>query len=159
MGSGHQHYGYVERAVPPATAGPMVRFIREVLGCGCPDEVLRSIRRTNAHELPKRSLSYDRVDVGGRLLIYLVDTRESIAQSTIVQLLVAGRQERDQREFNRFRLVLAAAPSGLSFLSELAERAVARQWAVDERVHVHVLEVDQLPPRGPAPTPSVAGVS
>lgn len=120
-------------------------FVRHVLGCGCPDEVLQRIGRTEA-SLPQALPGCERIDVGGRLLIYLLRAAEHAPQPAQIRgLLNAGRQDRDRLGFNRFRLAIGT--SAAEELRPTAEQALAEAAAGDEKLHVHVLETTVLPPR------------
>jgi hypothetical protein len=50
----------------------LARFVRDVLGCGCPEEILRSITVDRGHLVPGLDVEVTRLDVGGRLLVYVV---------------------------------------------------------------------------------------
>jgi len=132
----------------PRSADTVRHFVREVLGCGCPDEVLRRIARGHA-ELPGGLPHCGRLDVGGRLLVFVlpvgaVDPRPDELRG----LLEAGKTERDRRGFNRFRLAIAAADPGR--LRVAAEQALADVAAGDDKLHVHVIEQSQVALVGPS---------
>jgi hypothetical protein len=108
----------------------LVRFIRSTLGCGCPDEVLRSIRVSRGAEAVS-------LDVGGRLLVRLVRA----SGLDLGEAVTAGRAERDGSGFNRFRLVAIGADA------EELDR-LQREWsrlAVDDRLHLHTLGPEAVP--------------
>jgi len=54
-----------------------------------------------------------------------------------------GRKERDARNLNRFRLVVATEHP--TQLLERVQSRFARAADGDERCHLHVLAIDQLP--------------
>ena len=102
------------------------RIVRS-LGCECPAEVFKRIRR--------RSLSGDQpeivLEIGGRLLLALISsTRLDEGQA----LLQTGQGRRDALGLQRFRLVFVGDvdPTGLGGL-------VTSAGLLDDRVHVHAL--------------------
>jgi hypothetical protein len=111
-------------------------FVRHTIGCGCPVEVLESIEYQEGLTGP--DCSYDRLDVGGRLLVLVVSDPPDANVKTIVQgLLRLGLAERDRLGFNRLRLVTAG--SNPEALTSEAEAAFAACDLPDDRVHLHVL--------------------
>ncbi len=119
-------------------------FIQKTLGCDCDESVFKHIENERHAEARGIKLR-NRINVGGRLLVYVVDAEgPSFVRSHLTDLLEAGRKERDDRSFNRFRLVLvAASDSGVQLeVNRAIEhlKAVELSKAVDEKVHVHVLE-------------------
>jgi hypothetical protein len=158
------HYG-----MKPVNAGDVESFVRATLGCGCQDEVFRSV---SIRQVPAaaRQLAHTEMLVGSRLLIRVFEAPPDPAAATWLERLVAdGRAERDRHGYNRFRLVVVVpAPTrATGGRTDLAAR-FARASAGDERVHLHLLTSDQLPVslRAPAPrsavgvaTPSPAAVT
>ena len=122
----------------------IARFVRDVLGCGCPGEILRAIRVDRSHLVPGLDVEVTRLDVGGRLLVYVVPASATQPLPSLVAAAVeAGVGERDRRAFNRFRLVLAAdSPAALEQPARDALEACERR---DERVHLHVVPAEDCP--------------
>ncbi len=120
-----------------ASAG-LIRFVRETLGCGCPDEVLAEIA------LDVSETGEPGLDVGGRLLVRVLpagDVGRLIDDfPDTVERLVG---ERDRRGFRRLRLVVCAAQPAI--LGEVLDGILDRIVAADQSVNLHVLEYDQLP--------------
>lgn len=116
-------------------------FVRSTLGCHCPDEVFESIV---IEPLGTAGADGTRVVVGHRLLIYVLRCADGPeAAATVTRCAAVGIAERDARQFNRFRLVVAwPRPAPVAADAELAFAHVARD---DERAHLHVVGVDQLP--------------
>lgn len=121
----------------PGWHSDLERFVRETLGCGCPEEVFAEIEDSGAGD-PRR------IAVGGRLLVYLVSPPHgALTPEQLEGYLVRGRQERDALGFNRFRLVIAVGertgdPAGLG-------RAFEHLRAGDDRLHLHLVPADALP--------------
>ena len=119
------------------------RFVREVLGCGCPEEVLRSIRADRGRLVPGLDVEVTRIDAGGRLLVYVVPAGAAERLETVIAAAVeAGAGERDRRGFNRFRLVIAADDSAA--IEPRARAAFAACEPRDERAHLHVVPLGEL---------------
>lgn len=120
----------------------ITRFVRETLGCNCPDEVFQSIeteRKTNNAE----SVSWLRIDVGNTLLVYIsADQEDKINQTQMLQMLAVGRSDRDRNRYNRFRLVLSSmtSPEQEQQLTKVFEQEVGS----DEKLHIHWLDKSQL---------------
>ena len=120
-------------------------FVRSTLGCGCPDEVLRSIRVTAADASVDSDTLFTRLDVGSTLLVYVIevvgDPQRAVA--SLPALIASGLVERDAKGFNRLRVVLATEiPEDLR---EEAERVFSESAPRDERVHLHVIGSCDLP--------------
>ena len=116
-------------------------LVRDLLGCGCPEEVFDDVQVAFPARLGHRALAGSvKLVVGGRLLVVLV-AAGSLAdlEKDARTLLVRGRATRDRCGLNRFRLVLvgAVAPAVRTRL----ERAAARRA---RRTHVHVLPASRL---------------
>ena len=124
---------------------PLRRFIRGVLGCGCPEEVLHHIRVAAAppglDDLPLHRT----VNVGGRLLVVVAREPDPVELAERLEDLVPRLVRlRDAQGFNRLRLVVTAAHAAD------ADRVLAAPFAAvagtDERVHLHVITPAELPP-------------
>jgi hypothetical protein len=111
------------------------RFIRDTLGCGCPDSVLEAIAPVQDLDelggLPVRLV----LDVDGRLLVAVVPAAAADARG-LQDALGEGRELRDARGMNRFRLVLEG---------EVAPALMEALRMPDERVHVHVVAAEEVP--------------
>lgn len=115
----------------------IARFVRETLGCACPDEVFAEIADSGPGD-PRR------IAVGGRLLVYLVSPPPGgLTADRLDGYLSRGRQERDALGFARFRLVIAAN-GPMADLAAL-ELAFERLRAGDGCLHLHLVPADTLP--------------
>lgn len=113
-------------------------FVRETLGCGCPPEVFEHIEDSRPGDLR-------RIAVGGRLLVHVITPPTGVvAVERLAEYLSRGRRERDELGFNRFRLVIAAG-EGTADPATLV-LAFERLRAGDERLHLHLVPADALPP-------------
>ena len=112
------------------TALQVEAFAREVLGCQCPAEVFARVRVDEAVAMGDVVLR-DRITVGDRLLIYVVEGERFANHGHVVELCRRGAAERDARGLNRFRLVLAG-----DGVAAGAEDATV-DGLPDDRCHVH----------------------
>lgn len=118
------------------------RFIRQTLGCGCPDSVFESVM---IHHEPLEASRPDPacwIEIGGRLLIAVCRYDAELA-GRLAEVFGSARARRDGDGFNRFRLVVADAPAGAA---ELLDRAFAPLGAADDRLHLHLVAAAELPP-------------
>ena len=116
-------------------------FIRDTLGCGCPEEVFEKLvcRRESLAGMEGTS-----VDVGGRLLVFMTCfDGKADAGKTLGSLLEAGRARRDAGGFNRVRLVLLTA--GAENLADNLQQLFNKMVEGDEKAHLHVLQPAQVP--------------
>jgi hypothetical protein len=120
------------------------KFVREGLGCTCPDEVFHSLRveqnPATFSDLHKGYL----LAIGGKLLVYLVETNDwaSVA-ANLEQIIRLGREKRDAGEFNRFRLVVSTPD--IHSARPILMRKFDALNELDEKLHLHVIAPDQLP--------------
>jgi len=110
------------------------RFVQEILGCSCPDEVFEKIH----YQKDGGSLSGKKLTVGDRLLIYIITIDgKSSAREVIKTALEQGVTERNGKGLNRFRLVLVAShPENLRKPAELAFESSGYS---DEKSHLHLV--------------------
>ena len=116
------------------------RFVRDTLGCTCPDEVFRHVDcQAGVNVSQDVRLDYE-INVGNRLLIYLVAADDAGSLRPLIsQLVREGTGKRDRENFNRFRLVLVTEEP-----ADTAENASAifHSLGADEKVHLHVVGKD-----------------
>ncbi len=108
-------------------------FVRDRLGCGCPDALLDHIEIAFLSE-PE---AMTRLKVGGRLLVHIrtCPARAELDRA-LPRWLAEGVALRDALAFNRFRLVLVADdPEAMRPASE----AGFATWNADERTHLHLV--------------------
>lgn len=119
------------------------RFAVEMLGCGCPDEVFLTIETGKASVATSAGSDISRILIGNRLLIYIVRVSSNTDLSALLPICInAGIEERDQKNYNRFRLVLAAEDS--SFDGAAASFLFSSLSKGDDRLFLHVIEKDSL---------------
>ncbi len=119
------------------------RFVRDTLGCGCPDEAFRSIALSGQSATPHRP-ACQRLLIGQRLLICILEPEGEAGLAEAVSMLAAeGCAQRDSLGLSRFRLVIALdAAEAARGAAAAAFEAVA---AGDERAHLHLLAPAALP--------------
>jgi hypothetical protein len=113
------------------------RFVRETLGCGCPEEVFRFIDCKNNVSVAVDATADRVITIGNRLLIYVLEaTAVGAVRSRLAELVTAGKKERDSKGFNRFRLVVVLD-------DETEQNKVAKVFEAlpdkDEKVHLHMI--------------------
>jgi hypothetical protein len=119
----------------------MESFVRNMLGCQCPDSVFDYIEYSALSVLDNGIHLSDKVDIGHRLLIYVIDIEDhELISSKFVEIIGLGKNERDNKEFNRFRLVLVGDdPAELKNIFEDKFNNIEDK---DDKVHLHFLDRD-----------------
>lgn len=140
-------YPQLDRLDPTSSqARELVVFIREGLGCGCPDATLSDLQ-LDSEPSQFSGLPVDRVLlVGGRLVIGFCEPN-ALGQISkyLRQCVEAGKQTRDQGGYNRFRLVLPIPDGHSDIDKEVIQDSFTRLCSGDERMHIHLVDVDEIP--------------
>lgn len=119
-------------------------FVRETLGCGCPEEVLRHIDCRDHIMVNNEILLRNKINIGNRLLIYVVEADDSnFVKESLSTLVHTGKDERDSMGFNRFRLVIVA--DKVNMIREVADRIFKDMDDRDEKVHLHIITNNEIP--------------
>jgi len=108
-------------------------FVRDKMGCKCPDEVFEHVEVEKDLKLGYFDINY-KINVGNRLLIYVVDG-EKCNSEEIQNIVNKGVKERDERNFNRFRLVL--------IMDEMNEEKCQKLIEIVEKIekaHIHFVK-------------------
>jgi hypothetical protein len=125
--------------------GQIKDFAQMTLGCGCPEEVFRHIDCKSDISVGDVLLK-SRINIGNRLLVYIVEIHDMSSIRRVVNVLVgAGVKDRNESGFNRFRLVLATDDPAV--MKETAESIFA-DIAKDDKVHLHVISRKDIPVNG-----------
>ena len=141
--SGFVHYWIVENE-SLASVAAVTRFVREVIGCDCPDEVFRHVEVLRGSSVVKSCPADYELRIGGRLLV--VVTSESVdvlSGSRLEKVISEGGQARDDGKFNRFRLVVQARNAAED--KEKLLRSFEGVSGKDEKTHVHVVGKREVP--------------
>lgn len=113
-------------------------FVRNVLGCGCPDEVFNKIEVSEV-ELDCAATKATRTVIGDTLLIYILPyTSVDIVTQCMDELVMTGKQDRDSHGYNRFRLVVPYCDD--KGLEEQASALFAAVAGSDEKLHIHYVD-------------------
>ena len=115
-------------------------FVREHLGCTCPDEVFENITVTEQSDIFSSANTV--YEIGGRLFVAVIvpgDCNDMSIQ--LGKLVVDGMQFRDQHGYNRFRLVIVTDDDD-------AEKGLQRIFndlpGIDNKTHLHVIKSNIL---------------
>jgi len=119
-------------------------FIQNTLGCGCPDEVFRSIDVRRNVRLNSFIVLDSAFVIGNRLLVYLAEAGSAgCIEEHLPALVAAGTKERDEKGLNRFRLVLISdRPADVQ---QAAGKLFEELRGNDGKVHLHVIDRTSLP--------------
>ncbi len=113
-------------------------FVRETLGCECPDKVFEYIDCQHNIKLNKDIVLNDKINIGNRLLIYIIEINDSNSiKSNLSTLIYMGKNERDRMGFNRFRLVIFT--DKINEITQIADMVFKNLEDKDEKVHLHVI--------------------
>lgn len=129
----------------PEEAQALKSFIREVLGCGCSDEVFSKIEiEKNPVALQGLPIDY-LIRIDNRLLvaICLLKSLNGELGADIRKALEVGKQLRDETGFNRFRLVFTSEET--SSISPAIQEQFDSLTGLDDRVHLHVVRPSVMP--------------
>jgi hypothetical protein len=115
-------------------------FAQETLGCTCPEEVFNKIEYNEELNEPWER----RINIGDRLLIYIINIGpESDLVDKVNTALRLGVTERNEKGFNRFRLVLVSSDG--DEVRDVAEREFSESAYQDEKTHLHILGKQDIP--------------
>ena len=116
-------------------------FVRNILGCQCPEDVFDSIIIGIPEIFPDNLRTQTlQILVGRRLFISVVDSNTlQKPKSELSALLIEGKGIRDLNKFNRFRLaVIGPVPEGIQkYLVSIAQK-------LDDKMHVHFIPIDSI---------------
>jgi hypothetical protein len=131
--------------------GAIERFVRQGLGCTCPDSVFDRIDVS-----PGPDGTGIELVIGDRLLVRAYEVAD-IREAQLRRWTEDGVRRRNAHGLNRFRLVLAAERP--EEVAAAARAAFERLALPDERVHLHVLPREQAAVlfsavREPSPQPT-----
>jgi len=113
-------------------------FVAGTLGCGCPDSVFGQVDYDARSSTLGPDLPLQRLLVGNRLLIYILECNDAAAlRKLLPQLIEKGKAERDRRGYNRLRVVVSTGQPEL--IRHEAEQLFSGVGGLDDKVHLHVL--------------------
>lgn len=113
-------------------------FAQETLGCKCPEEVFALIDCQRDIELSPQILLTNKINIGNRLLIYIIQTDDiNFIKSNLPAIVQFGIKERDSKALNRVRFVIQSdKPEDIKPIAENIFKDLASK---DEKIHLHLL--------------------
>ncbi|MEN6488794.1 MAG: hypothetical protein ABFD66_07920 [Smithella sp.] len=123
----------------------IVHFVQNTLGCQCAEEVFNSIELGKG-STPNGEAAFAKMVIGNRLLIYIVQPlseSENLINNLIPILTEMGILERDNKGYNRFRLVLAKQSDDV--ISDNLIKDFQKTAGHDEKAHIHFVSQQELP--------------
>ena len=118
-------------------------FVRNNLGCNCPEEVFQYIDLQSAVDIGENIILDYEINIGNRLLIFTIGIDEVNSLETVLSKLVqAGIKRRDDNKFNRFRLVLLTAEINDTALQA---QEIFNSLITDDKIHLHIIKKDDFP--------------
>ena len=122
----------------------VTKFVREVIGCDCPDEIFRRVEVRSGSTAVKSCPADYELRIGGRLLVVVTsEPVEALSGSRLERVILEGKQARDRGKFNRFRLVVQAR--NVAQDKDKLSRAFEGVSGKDEKTHVHVVGRSEVP--------------
>ena len=117
----------------------MRQFVRDTLGCTCPDEVFDQIEFHPNAVLDDELTDLRTLVIGQRLLIHVWETNDPTRIQTLLPAVVeAGKQRRDLEGLNRYRAVIAT--DDLESIGSVARRVFDHLENRDDKVHLHIID-------------------
>jgi hypothetical protein len=117
-------------------------FVKQTLGCTCPEEVFNHIECKSNIKLNDNIVLSNKINIGGRLLIYVIEVSNTDSIKYILPSLIStGKEERDRLNFNRFRLVLAV--DNLNEIKHVVD-FIFKPINKDERIHLNIVRKDDF---------------
>ena len=119
----------------------IIAFVRNTLGCTCPEEVFEKIETEDTRT--ETALYDQKITIGGKLLILIKEVGAPDALHEQLPLLLAeGKAERDRNGLNRFRAVLAT--DKVLAVSDVATGIFNDFNGRDEKIHLHVVDRKEI---------------
>jgi len=117
-------------------------FVKNTLGCGCPEEVFEKI---DVSELLTEEYDKEitRIVVGDTLLIYIIGSELSENYvGSVESIALAGKNDRDANNYNRFRLVVSGFEDEVQ--QEKLSDSFLKSFDVDEKMHIHFVKQELI---------------
>ncbi len=114
-------------------------FVQETLGCQCPEEVFEFIEDKKAYELIQGIKLRDRINIGGRLLVCIVEIDNADTFDNLIpRLLKEGKKEREKNGFNRCRIVVISNTPDIN--KKRADGLFKEFEGKDDRIYIHIID-------------------
>ena len=118
-------------------------FVKKTLGCECDDKIFELIESQQDVKVDNRYLLADKINIGNRLLIYVIALNDSnLLKNCLPALFSIGKKERDLSGFNRFRLVIVTEEKNL--MTRIAETFFNDLVDKDDKMHLHVIAKNEV---------------
>lgn len=133
----------------------IIYFTKEILGCGCSDEVFEIIEEEDNVTLDDGMNLFKKLKIGNKLLIYIIfnkeiepnPLKENDLEKILNSIFQIGKKERDELGFNRFRLVIGSTVVSGQVLKIGGEFKVSSKYDqifsklknLDDKMHIHVV--------------------
>jgi hypothetical protein len=122
----------------------VTQFVRQVIGCDCPDEVFRRVEVRSGSTAVKCCPADYELRIGGRLLVVVTsEPVEALSGARLARVILEGKRVRDQGKFNRFRLVVQTR--NVAQDRDALLRSFEDVPGKDEKTHVHVVARSEVP--------------
>jgi hypothetical protein len=113
-------------------------FVQDTLGCGCPESVFEYIDIRSSINIDDTIHLKNKLNIGNRLLIYVVEVNEPVfIENNLGKIVRTGKSERDENNFNRFRLVVVTEDLSVR---ESAEQMFSSLDFLDDKIHLHTID-------------------
>ena len=111
-------------------------FVRNTLGCKCPDNVFEQI--DDRQVTSKISPHTRSITIGGKLLLYVweVGSPDQLEEG-VPAILAAGKKARNELGLNRLRAILVTGDP--SIIKSQADLCFSQFSDLDEKMHLHVI--------------------
>jgi hypothetical protein len=114
-------------------------FVINKLGCSCPDEVFNIIQWQKDVQIDNNIILNYKINIGNRLLIYIIDIEEAkFMNDNLVKILMFGIGERNNNNFNRFRLAILS--KNIAEIGSIAQNVFNNLNIDDQKVHLHLMQ-------------------
>lgn len=117
-------------------------FIKNTLGCGCPEKIFEKIDVCRCL-IEKNESEITRIVVGDKLLIYIIRPESTDKLVDKVKVFgLAGKEDRDKHNYNRFRLVLSDVEN-MAQKDQVSECFLSA-FEKDEKMHMHFVKEEMI---------------
>ena len=118
-------------------------FVIQTLGCACPEEVFQYIDCQHNIKLNDDILLHNKINIGNRLLIYVVEMNSpDLIKRKLPILIQTGKKERDSSGFNRFRLAIVT--DKVDQIKHIADSVFKNLKDKDEKIHLHIIHKKEI---------------
>lgn len=122
----------------------VTQFVRQVIGCDCPDEVFQRVEVRSGSTAVKCCPADYELRIGGRLLVVVTsEPVEALSGARLARVILEGKRARDRGKFNRFRLVVQTR--NVAQDRDALLRSFEDVPGKDEKTHVHVVARSEVP--------------